>query len=335
MKKIFTLIAMCLASLSVMSQSSLVATLTHEGTTTEYYGVDGFSQALSACDDGDLITLSGGIFHGGNITKDIILRGNGMDGDNKTIIDSEVKVWKTSEEVDDQLLIEGIWFNTSFVLPNEGTGNVSMIAKKCLFSGDINLLQKGPKNTSFINCINNYRISIGAGSEVSFLNSIITGPTFSGVPTSVNFLNCFLICGFPGDIPPCTITNSIVTVSVPSGNAYHAYFKSDAIFNNSVIGGFSNYGDPTGSCTMNNSTWGINILEMFNDSTNPYGYDPNSDYTLTNEAKTTYIGTDGTEIGIYGGAAPYSSVVTYPHFTTFNVAEKSVDGKISVEIAVE
>ena len=46
-------------------------------------------------------------------------------------------------------------------------------------------------------------------------------------------------------------------------------------------------------------------------------------------------GTDGTEVGIYGGSLPYDPTPTNPQITKFNVAAKSTaDGKLSVDIEV-
>ena len=61
-------------------------------------------------------------------------------------------------------------------------------------------------------------------------------------------------------------------------------------------------------------------------------YDATNDYQLQ---EITSEEVDGNLLGIYNGEVPYTSTVTYPHFTTFNVAEKAVDGKLSVEVATE
>lgn len=47
-------------------------------------------------------------------------------------------------------------------------------------------------------------------------------------------------------------------------------------------------------------------------------------------------GTDGTEVGIYGGSLPYDPTPTNPQITKFNVASKTTaDGKLSVDIEVK
>ena len=61
----------------------------------------------------------------------------------------------------------------------------------------------------------------------------------------------------------------------------------------------------------------------------------NSDYRLTEEAKAAYLGTDGTEVGIYGGTYPFDPVPTGLRVTRCNVAsQSSTDGTLSVDIEV-
>ena len=57
---------------------------------------------------------------------------------------------------------------------------------------------------------------------------------------------------------------------------------------------------------------------------------------LTEEAKTKYLGSDGTEVGIYGGSLPFEAHTSNPQITKLNVASKSTaDGKLSVDIEVK
>jgi len=77
------------------------------------------------------------------------------------------------------------------------------------------------------------------------------------------------------------------------------------------------------------STYG----EMFKSFTGSYS--DNQTFELTDAAKTKYLGTDGTEVGMHGGALPYDTTPSYPQITKMNVASKTTaDGKLSVEIEV-
>lgn len=64
-------------------------------------------------------------------------------------------------------------------------------------------------------------------------------------------------------------------------------------------------------------------------------YTDTQTFELTDEAKAQYLGTDGTEVGIYGGSLPFTTESSLPKIKKFNVASKSTeDGKLKVEIEV-
>ena len=83
MKKFFVSLVMLLSlsAASVFAQSSLIATLSHEGEITAFYGADALKEAHEAAAHGDAITLSSGAFHATDITKAITLCGAGMQMD--------------------------------------------------------------------------------------------------------------------------------------------------------------------------------------------------------------------------------------------------------------
>ena len=58
-------------------------------------------------------------------------------------------------------------------------------------------------------------------------------------------------------------------------------------------------------------------------------------YILKDEIASNFLGTDGTQVGIYGGFMPYSTRPTYMVLKRCNVANKTtIDGKLSVDIEV-
>ena len=59
------------------------------------------------------------------------------------------------------------------------------------------------------------------------------------------------------------------------------------------------------------------------------------DFELVDDIKTSFKGTDGTQVGIHGGSLPFSPATTNPQITKCNVASRSTaDGKLSVDIEV-
>jgi hypothetical protein len=65
-------------------------------------------------------------------------------------------------------------------------------------------------------------------------------------------------------------------------------------------------------------------------------YDDLETYELTPEAAATFLGTGGTQVGIYGGETPFTSVPSNPQITSKSIATKSTpEGKLNVSITVE
>lgn len=353
MKKYYLLIVMIFAALGVMAQSTIVATLTHAGVTTEYYGENAFVSAVKASVDGDLITLSEGLFTGPTINKSLNIRGNGV---GSTVIISKVTLDKSADEdeANHWLNIEGITFNADITIQKPSSTELYVLKDLCMKRCDIKSFdfddsyygngyyRSTLKNCSFINC----RITDGIGlhnvDEVSFINSIVKGYYFSNSSyggqesnPKVNMLNCVIITNkAPDGVTYLNAKNSVLLINV---NNYRAYsFSPTVSFQNCVISGFIDSPSAVNSFFNNgiehDKTIWMPMEEVFVTLTEYKNYDATNDYQLK---EITSEEVDGTLLGIYNGEVPYTSTVTYPHFTTFNVAEKAVDGKLSVEVATE
>jgi len=71
------------------------------------------------------------------------------------------------------------------------------------------------------------------------------------------------------------------------------------------------------------------VFKTFNGSTE------GENFELLDSIATNCLGTDGTQIGIYGGAMPFDPHVTSPLIKRINVANRSTaDGKLEVDIEV-
>lgn len=357
MKRILTVVALCIASMGMMAQTSLVATLTHEGTANEFYGANALVDAVSASADGDLITLSAGTFSGTTVNKSLTIRGNGTEpAEQATIINSQVVLEKSADEdeANHWLNIEGIKFDCDVKIqrPTNKT-DLNILKDLCMKKCDIKNFSSTEyypnhayygtlKNSSFINC----RIFGGFGifnvSEVSFINSIVFGFRFytgTGGQTNnpkVNMLNTVAVFNdSPSSVSYVNAMNSIVVIKASTTKSYP--FPSTFSSENTIITGYlvdETVADEMYSkYTPVNTQW-MPMNEVFKTLTTYDALDMNDDYSLTDAAKAV-LGTDGTEIGIYGGSAPFTQTVTYPRFAKFNVAAKAVDGKLAVDIATE
>ena len=349
MKKYYLLIVMSFAALGVMAQTSLVATLTHAGVTTEYYGEKAFVTAVEASADGDLITLSEGLFTGPIINKSLNIRGNGV---GSTVITSNVTLDKSADEdeANHWLNIEGITFNADIRIKGPGSREPYVVKDLCMKKCDIKnfafeeyysngYYYSTLKNCSFINCRITNDIKMHNVCEVSFINSIVRGYSCSAgeqvLNPKVNMLNCVIITNTaPDGVTYLNAKNSVLLISV---NNYRAYsFSPTVSFQNCVISGYIDSPDAVKSFFLNgiphDKTIWMPMEEVFATLTEYRLYDATKDYQLK---EITSEEVDGNLLGIYNGEVPYTSTVTYPHFTTFNVAEKAVDGKLSVEVATE
>ncbi len=359
MKKLFSILAMCLVSLGMMAQTSTMATLTHDATTTEYYGVDAFASAVSAAVDGDLITLSHGQFNGTTINKSLNIRGAGTTSSEETsTIISNVTIDKSSDpnEENHWLNIEGINFDCTINFRKPKNKDELYIIKDLCFKKctiretgypdyyNNDYYRSTLKDCSLINCKVRGSFSVTNESSVSFINSIVYNFAYQTdartANTKVNFLNSIVICpggGNPSNCPVLNAENSIIMVNKPS-TSREDFFNSRISLNSCfVIGQNLCYGGDTNplrncECT-NNTTWNaMTVTDMFESLTTYSNIDLTNDYKLTEAAKAI-LGTDGTERGIYGGVAPYSAIVSYPRFTTFDVAKKAEEGKLAVSVS--
>ena len=78
------------------------------------------------------------------------------------------------------------------------------------------------------------------------------------------------------------------------------------------------------------------VFKSYNATNNGTYVSDAYDFELTDTAAKTYLGLDGTQVGIYGGNLPYDENPTIPQITKCNVAAKSTaDGKLSVDIEVK
>ena len=347
MKKFYLLIVMSFAALGIMAQTTLVATLTHAGVTTEYYGENAFVNAVEASVDGDLITLSEGLFKGTTINKSLNIRGNGV---GSTQITSDVILDKSADENEENhwLNIEGITFNADIKVKEPSSyGEPYVVKNLCMKRCDINKFafidanyHSTLKNCSFINCRITNEIALYNVCEVSFINSIVKGYHYESdkfeTNPKVNMLNCVYITNnAPSGVRFFNAKNSVILINAD----YYRYypFPTTVSFQNCVISGYINSNSGSVNDLFLNGiehdkTIWMPMEDVFATLTEYKNYDATNDYQLK---EITSEEVDGTKLGIYNGEVPYTSTVTYPHFTTFNVAEKAVDGKLSVEVATE
>lgn len=333
MKKIKSLLTFVLVSVfgsSAFAQSSMLATLSHEGEITTYYGALALRDAVNAAADGDVITLSSGTFVSVDITKGLTIRGAGMyfDTENQcepTIITGDFTI-NMADGVTHKLTMEGIYHNNTINYDGTLTGATFL---KCRFKIITNNWSYAAHlvNATFIHCRVTEQLFLGNESSALCVNCVIMEPSMSSRTTS-NFemTNCVLWKQFWYDFCSSSLKNCILeTTSNSQLNGSNTAFNCISTYDyDDFFGYIPNY-------TNTPSTGYENVFKHHQG----YVFADDELFELTDEAKTTYLGADGTEVGIYGGNMPYSSTTTNPKITKLNVASKSTaDGKLSVDITV-
>ncbi len=304
MKKLFfSLVALICATMSY-AQSSLIATLSHDGEISTFYGTSALREAHEAAQHGDIITLSSGSFTSVNITKAITLRGAGMQVDtiaktNPTMIlgDFDITIPDSAEQ---RLMMEGLHHNGSINIKcklNNATFLKDLI-------GEIKIDNKNSQiiNSTFIHCIiKGYSVTSSENNSASFINCYIYKPY--GYKSSHEFTNC--IVREIGNIYNSTLNNCILYDTEyqgwSQGSGNYGARKLDSSNSANYCLGRNNNQTIFSELIVNTKNYiYTDISSIF--KTFKGDYTNEETFELTDEAKAKYLGSDGTEVGIHGGS---------------------------------
>ena len=329
MKKLLLTLTLALFGLNaMMAQSSLVATLSHEGNVSLFYGYNAFVDAMAAADHGDVITLSSGLFANTTVTKAVTIRGAAM------YDDVEKGVLKT------QLL-----GNMSINIPEETNGKT--LTMEYFFVGQINNYSKNLQSPKFLHLrIDN--ISLGVNSDNCMINALFSGIDCVGMISSSQTSSFTVVNSrikeviYYSSSRQCNIINSVIyalgSVYNSSSNRKYINFKNCIFTNSSTVLDGSNSCDHCLAIVENgNADIFANIVGGTNWTVNSSSeiFTGEDNYVLTPNAAQTYLGTDGTQVGIWGGPMSWTTTADNPSITKCQVASRSTaDGKLSVEIEV-
>lgn len=346
MKKIFSLVVLFASVLMANAQSSVIATLHHGGDIKTFYGMKALREAHAEATHGDVITLSSGTYTSCDITKAITLRGAGIVYDTisctePTILTGDFSISIPYDPIvqGNALTIEGIYHYNQIKL---GTHLYNPQFIKCYlnevnYNSNMSII-----NGTFIHCF--FRtLNIVSGSANLF-NCYVNNPMiYDNSSASFEFQNCVIESGSLYQLMRSTFRNCFIygfmdNRNYPTGNnigktcaAYNCvgYRKSGSSNSGSMFGNIPNTTNiEISSISKVFKTWTGETLNATSLSTEKL--------ELKDEAKTNYLGSDGTEIGIYGGPIPFVARLNNPQITKLKVASKSTaDGKLSVDIEVK
>lgn len=325
MKKTLLLLVMLFTMLTnVVAQSNLVATLSHEGTVKTFTSSSAFKDAYEEAVDGDVITLSSGVFQGvDTFKKYLTVRGAGMTlEDNPTIIRGTVYL---SHEIEQNLpvVFEGLRLSISCI--NRVPLNTLQVIKCNVlsFSESLEL-----KNAKFVNCVlgresyqNTSSYSIVPGKDPQIINSLLINVYLNARNATIT--NCTIINDEYQGLQKSTVSNSILKLIQKEE-------LRDCLLTNCYICNLDgDYEEFIRKYEVNS------IGSSFTGVEDPF-VEGSATYELKDEYKNSWLGTDGTQVGMHGGAMPFNATPTNPQISKFNVASKTTaDGKLSVDIEVK
>ena len=346
MKKLFlSLFALAAATMSY-AQSFVLATLSHEGEISTFYGAGALKEAHAAAEHGDVITLSSGSFQATDITKAVTIRGAGMQVDSIAQIYPSVVVGDFKIDVPDSLeqhlTVEGIYCDNNTVTVHHTLSNATFIKSRFYYFRSLGASNNFGymKNLAFIHCkIQGEFTNPSDNNSISFVNSLIMNPSVgnSSYPNnSFEFTNCIVRWRTWPAVPSSSSHYAIYRNCILSSNltSYDMKLSStNLIYNCLGIASQNMFANiaALGSSIFNTATDMAGVFKTWTGTVSEI-----ETYELTDEAKTKYLGDDGKELGIYGGNLPFTPNPTNPKITKFNVASKSTaDGKLSVDIEVK
>lgn len=369
MKKLFSILVLALSFSALSAQQTTVALLNHEGTISTFYGSEALVQAHKAAVHGDAITLSGGSFNApSSWTKAVTLRGagcyEGADNSREVTYINKTLDLAIPAEVETAVILEGVNFKSQVRFSS--AKNTTFL--KCYFTDYVSYVQG---NTNFYNCIMIKEISFAGvvSANINLFNCYVTDPCNQYTNydwASSKFTNCVIRNSAKSaydDMAISKLHEAKYHNCIFIGNMNNASRRNPNEFNIPVNSTANNC---LSCCCVYipavetdvetiDAEYDYNVFENISAETNKYldgkpveeaiksvfkTYNGTNDfsfnelYELTDEAKTKYLGSDGTQVGLYGGMG-FDLVPSTLQITKCEVAPRSTkDGKLSVKIEV-
>ena len=311
-KTIYAIAMMLMTGISAFSQTEDTKVILQSGAATTIYDGTNISTAISAAKKGDILYLSEGTYDSFTIDKEILVRGVGEN----TWIDGDVTISIPNNATLTQAVLEGV--NVS------GTINITQPATNLII-----------RNTK----VKDVKVN-GALSNGLIDRCWITG-TFNmnnnTDDTTVKNSKVYMISAGSLTYNKCTFLNCNIAVRMNVNTA--------AIFTNCIIGTDSN-NSPYGLGTMESSVFTNTLFNTDHGSIGSSSSQTNcyfiSDYWGVCDRNTLesrydlseYRGTDGTEVGVYGGSTPFTLDPQVAKVTESTFTVDTTNKKLSVKLKV-
>lgn len=351
MKKLFLILTSVFVSAYAMAQDTFVATLEHNGQYTNFYNNTALTAAYEAAEDGDVITLSSGTFTCPNITKGVTIRGIGLaqlEQNKKTYISTAFDVY--AQDASRTVNLEGLYLQNTMNIYSDGSaetaGTVNIIKTRC---NAVNVLEKdSPTDTTtvkvnFYNCWMNgeFKSNSASYTDIKVMNCYITGMCWtrrSEVSNTI-FRNCYLNFNNLYSMAYSAFENCIIRCT---GAYYYYYGQTTEILPNTAtainsISFTNNNNDRCNHSAFELISYSENCSYLGQNLDLATVFSDQANFILQEEFAKKYLGTDGKEVGMYGGIG-YTTKVRYPIISTLSIGNgqtTSRDGKLDVTIELD
>ncbi len=302
-----------------------------------FNGSGGFTQACNEAFAGDTIYLPGGGFTApSTIDKQLLIFGAGHYPDStavtsKTIINGSVILSENA----DGFHIEGVDITGNFSISNNhAVDNIKI--KYCRIQGAIGIVgnQSNPvMNLMLVNCVIAGNVSLSNTQNAGIFNSLFNGE-ISGTDGNLFQNNIFFLNNRSSTIFRYTLIGNNNTLE---NNLFLRTQDREISGNSNIVkNNITPKTDPFWGTTPieSDNYTNVPVTDIFINQTGNI-FDYTHDYHL--QTPEIYIGTDGKQVGIYGGPHPYKegAVPSNPHFVIGNIASQSdAEGKLNIEIKV-
>lgn len=337
MKKFFKFIFATFLLVSSAANAQQRVVLHSNGITTIFSSVNPFVDAYNSSVTGDTIYLAGGTYSvPSDINKGLTIFGAGHYVDSsiatgKTFLNGNVQLRENA----DNFYLEGVEITGNVTLySNESINGV--VIKRCKINGQLAIngsLSNPSSNVSIIENVILQRITLDNAQTALLSNNII--------------VNSFV--GSNGNL----ISNNIVLGYIWGSSHDYLFYGNNNTLNNNIFiwegynadaNGFGNifnnnvYVEPTPvygvTPTATGNYTGILQANIF---VNQTGATFNYAHNYHLQAPAIYLGTDGSEVGIYGGMFPYKegAIPTNPHIRFKQIAPQTdTNGNLNIQFEV-
>lgn len=310
-KTIYAIAMMLMTGISAFSQTEDTKVILQSGASTTIYDGTNISTAIGAAKKGDILYLSEGTYDSFTIDKEILVRGVGEN----TLIDGDITIAIPNNATLTQAVLEGVNVfgtititqpATNLIIRNTKVIDVKVngaltngLIDRCWITGTFNM----NNNTDDTTVKNSKVLLISAGSltynKCTFLNCNIAHR--ANETTAAVFTNC--IIGGRG-----------------YGHDHDKYYNGLKTMESSV---FTNtlFNTQDGSIGSSSSQTNCYLVSE------PYGVCDCGGTLESRKDLSNYLGTDGTQVGVYGGSTPFTldpqvAKVTESTFTVDTDAKK-------------